>query len=825
MGLGLDSRKIRVLAGISTLALTGAWGLAANAQDAGAPSADRTARAASAAAPVATADDGSIQEVVVYARKRSETAIEAPLAVTAMGQQQVREQSIVSFQDLNRAAPNVVLRVSNSGGGSVDAIIRGQSYATSNIANDPPVGIYFDDVIAAQNKGAGAGIFDIQSIEVARGVQGTLKGRNNTGGAISIYTHRPDLGKYEGEVSATYGSRNYFQGEGILNVPLQDWGALRFAFQRISQDPQGHSTWTGQGFGGKDQWIGRVSALVQPNDNFSWLTTYERTQIDQDPVGRRSLRSGATYDALVSGTRSAVNTSGLRLTPDQIVPSNFYDGSANYLMANDYAKVDFLRSTLSYRFSDALNFKVVAGYRELRSYGGIDLDASPALNLESVNGGTSHQVTVEPQLSGELMGGRVNYVVGYYHFFDRGQLVADTFAYALNAANPTTPFRNHIFIREGATNESNAGYAHLEFKATDRLELAGGLRYTKDERRVRPLRELINAEPSASTFGLYSSGILQPVGCLFTMPINGVLRPAGGFVLLGGNAVGSGACPDIELSKNFGFWSYELSAKYKLTDNVNVYARHGLGQKSGGINVPIASTVTAPFDPEKVRDYEVGVKAARLLDGRLDGSLALYYSDYKGLQRYISTLLPGGGGIGSAIINAGSARIQGVEADFNFRVTHAFRINGFLGYTDAKYKEFITFDANGNPVDLSDQPFVSAPKWTSRLAAVYETPLAGGTLTLTAGWNHQSNSSLQAISYPGAESGKVDLVDARIAWLSPDESLEVAAYGTNLTDDHYFTAATVNRTGVSTLPSSATAAYGNQGEKRFFGVSVRKRWP
>src|SRR6185295_19276269 len=105
----------------------------------------------------------------------------------------------------------------------------------------------------------------------------------------------------------------------------------------------------------------------------------------------------------------------------------------------------------------------------------------------------------------------------------------DTFAYAVNAANPSSPFRNHIFIREGATNESNAGYGHLEWKATDRLELAGGLRYTKDERRVRPLRMLINSEPSASTFGLFRAGTLQPVGCLFTTPVNGVLRPAGGF--------------------------------------------------------------------------------------------------------------------------------------------------------------------------------------------------------------------------------------------------------------------------------------------------------
>src|SRR5206468_128355 len=168
--------------------------------------------------------------------------------------------------DLSRVAPNVILRASNQGGGTIEPVIRGQSLAVANIANDPPVGIYFDDVIAGQPKGAAAGIFDIQSIEIARGVQGTLKGRNNTGGAISIYTHRPELGKWAGEASATYGSRNYIQTQGVLNVPVGDWAALRFAAQKIVQDPQGHSTVTGQGFGSRDQWIGRVSALIQPND-------------------------------------------------------------------------------------------------------------------------------------------------------------------------------------------------------------------------------------------------------------------------------------------------------------------------------------------------------------------------------------------------------------------------------------------------------------------------------------------------------------------------------------------------------------------------------
>ena len=808
--------RLHMFAGISCLALMGSFGFGSAALAADA------AVAQPAAAPPAPVQ--STAEVVVYARKRSETALEAPVAVTALGEQQMKQQSLVNMLDLSRVAPNVILRQSNQGGGTIEPIIRGQSLAVGNIANDPPVGIYIDDVIAAQPKATAAGIFDVQSIEVSRGVQGTLRGRNNTGGALSIYTHKPDLGRFEAEVSGAYGSRNYKQAQAIVNVPINDWAALRFGYQNISQDPQGHSTWSGQGYNARNQYIARVGALIQPNDNLSWITTYDHTLINQDPAGRRSLPGGATYNALLNGTLTGVNSSGLKLTPDQIIPSNFYDGSTGYVMENDYAKVDFVRSTLNYRFSKALNFKLVGGYRQLVSTGGIDLDATPALNLESNNGGTGHQITIEPQISGELYDGKINYVAGYFYFHDRGQLVADTYAYAVNAANPTSPFRNHILIREGATNISNAGYLHVEYKPTSRLEFAAGYRYTADEREVRPLRELLNYVPTASTYALYTRGILAPVGCLFTTPLNGTLAPAGGFVTLGGNNVASGACPNIQLSKSYGFGSYEVSAKYKLADNVNVYFRHGLGQKSGGYNVPINSTVTAPFAPEKVKDYEIGIKGDRLLDGRLSGSVALYLSDYTGMQRYVSTLLPGGGGIASAIINAGSATIKGVEADFNFLLTDHLRLNGFAGLTDAKYNSFISYDASGNPVDLTNQPFVAAPKWTSRLGATYDHPLANGVLTISGGWNHQSNSSLQAISFPGAETGVIDLLDARIAWTNAARDWEVALYGTNLGDCHYFTAASVNRTGLSTLPSSATAAYGVQGEARFVGVSLTKRW-
>lgn len=368
-------------------------------------------------------------------------------------------------------------------------------------------------------------------------------------------------------------------------------------------------------------------------------------------------------------------------------------------------------------------------------------------------------------------------------------------------------------------------FGHLEYKLSDRLELAAGVRYTRDERVIRPNRANLNSDPRSANYALFQAGTIQSLGCAFTTAVNGVQRPAGGFVLVNGVAVASGACPDVTLSRKFDYVSYELSARYELTDNLVLYARHGLGQKSGGINIPVAS-IDAPvrFAPESVRDYEVGLKADHLLDGALDFNLSAYYSDYQDLQRNIGTLLPGTAITATATVNAGSARVQGLEADFRFRATDRLTFSGFAGYTDAKYREFTTLGSNGQPVDLSDQPFYATPKFTSRLGAVYAVPLGSGTLKVGAGWNHQSNTSFGVIFFPGAESGVVDLVDARVSWASDDEKWEVAAYATNLLNDKYLTSAAANRSGISTSAAAVLTAYGTQGEPRFIGASITRRF-
>lgn len=814
-------------AGVSCIPLLWlGFATAAHAQDAQAV--DSTAQPPAAGTATQAADapadnTGDDQNITVMARRRVESVINAPLAVTALGPQTLTQQSVVSFQDLNRVAPNVILRVTNSGGGTVDAIIRGQSIPLSNIAVDAPVGFYLDDVIMAQPKGVAVGLFDLQSVEVARGVQGTLRGRNNTGGAISIYTHRPELGALNGEATVGYGSRNYVRLQGIVNVPIGDTLAVRAGFQRITQDGYGESIVTGQEFGGQHQWIARVGMLFQPSPDFSLNLTYDHVDINQNPIGRRALPGSQVYNALIAGTGGSTNASSLLLTPAQIIPPNFWDGATNYVMENDQANIDFWRATLNYRVSDAVNLRVIGGYRDLIALGGIDLDGSPAKNNESFNGGSSHQFTIEPQIYGDLSSS-LSYIAGYYHFNDHGRLIANTRPWVFNAAQPTNPFRNLSLIREEASNTSEAVFGHIEFHPVPQLELAAGLRYTWDQRHVTPNRLQDNAEPTSSTFALYQAGTVQRYGCQFTTAVNGVQRPAGGFVIVNGAAVPSGVCPPVNFDADFSYLSYELSARYAINNNLSVYARHGLGQKSGVINIPIVS-IDFPVitRPERVNDYEVGLKGEDIF-GALNFSLALYYSDYRNLQRNIGTLLPGGTQPAAAVVNAGRARVQGIEFEANWRVTDRFRISGFMGYTDAKYIDFQAVGAGGVIVDLTNQPFLATPKFSSRLGATYDFPLANGRLRFGGGWNHQSNTSYQVIFFPGAESGVVDLLDARVSWTSQDNRWEVAAWATNLLNEEYLTAAQANRSGVASSASAVATAYGTQGDPRFFGISLTARF-
>jgi iron complex outermembrane receptor protein len=246
----------------------------------------------------------------------------------------------------------------------------------------------------------------------------------------------------------------------------------------------------------------------------------------------------------------------------------------------------------------------------------------------------------------------------------------------------------------------------------------------------------------------------------------------------------------VERSATFNYWSYEASMRYEISDHLAVYARTGRGQKSGGFNSPYRSISQPPFLPEQVTDYEVGFKSRNLLNDTLNLNVALYTSSYQNMQRYTSSLTVGGS-IASLVFNVGSARIRGVEADFTFSPVKALTFSGFMGYTDAKYRQFNVSDAAGTVYDLSGQTFYQTPKVTARLGFVYDVPVSHGSLKIGGGWNYQSSSSLYLFTYSQFTQKAYSLFDAPITY-SPSDNFDIAVWGTNLADTQYAQGATVS---------------------------------
>lgn len=771
---------------LSTLSVV-ALAAPAAAQDAPAPNAATPAAPApSAAAPVAPAADAqtpeaaapqSMEDIIVFGRHRAETVYASPLAVTALNADTLKQQSVSQITDLSRVAPNVLVRESSSGAGAVEVLIRGQVTAIANPAVDSPVGIYYDDVYIAQTKGAIGGAFDLSSVEVARGVQGTLSGRNNTGGAIRFYTNKPELGVFSGEGSFSLGTHDLHRESLILNVPVGDKLAVRIGVSDSYRGPLGRSLITGIGTQEVNQQLLRASALWQPSSALSLNVVYEKAHIRSLPVNFHTVR-GNIANAVIACTQGALNPSGACYPASVVIPSDIHDNSANGPIKRDRIDTDFIRGTANWKLAPGLDAKVVVGYRELTALAAFDVDTTPSVSTYVTNfGALSKQLTVEPQLTAELFDNKLTLVGGYYYFRDDAQQLST--AQAGFVSGGVAAYRI-LPLDDKLTNISNAGYLHGELKLARGWTVAGGVRYTDDKRTIQPRSEFDNSDPRSVNYPLFQAGLIAARTCNVTQLVGGVsvnLNP-------------TGPCPIVRRSASFNYWSYEASTRFEITDNVAVYARTGRGQKSGGFNSPYRSISQAPFLPEQVTDYEVGIKTRGLFDNMLNLNIAVYTSDYQNMQRYTSSLTVGGS-IASLVFNVGSARIRGVEADFTFKPAQALTFSGYFGYTDAKYKKFNVTDAAGVVYDLSGQTFYQTPKVTARLGAVYEVHLSHGSLKIGGGWNFQSSSSLYLFTYSQFTQKAYSLFDARITY-SPSAQFDVSLWGTNLADKKYAQGATVS---------------------------------
>ena len=774
--------RTRALAPIPTVAILLAAGAAA-------------AGAADLPAGTAAAGDPALQEIVVHARRREEKQSDTPLALSVISGQALAAQSAVTIEDGLREIPNTLAFRSARSASALEVTMRGQTAIPSAIVYDPAVGLYIDGVYVAGGQGALGSLLDIDSVEVVRGAQGTLFGRNNTGGSISLYSHKPEFNDYSVEASVSGGNERLFYGRTILNLPLSDTLAVRFAYQNNQHDGWGSDIATGQkNFMNEHRNELRFGVLWQPAEGTSVYFTFERFSANE---------TGALLHPL-PGTLAGI-------LPPSTIPGNFYQTDSGSLDHYDIATTDAYHLTAEQRFSDQLAAKLILGYRSLSATNNYDTDAEAVSLADVTLSNTSLQRSAELQLSGVTADHALDWVGGLYWFQDAGSVPSVLAPQpAIAALNPQDIFANVPSVETNtARNSSLAAFVHGEYHLPQDWNLALGLRRTEDKRSISD-----NSYEDLSAFGLGTN-----VCTIDAVP--GDQAPIG--------FPPGGPCPTIAREVEFQYWSWEASLNHRFSDEVDTYLRTGRAQRSGGWNLPVGTAADAPFRPETLTDIELGVKVD--LPGHIGRINAdVFTGHYNEMQRLLAQFV--GNTPVTQVINAGRARVSGFELDGEVHLAAPWTVLATFGYTDAKYLQFTAAGPGGSTVDLSANQFYMTPKVTASLASSYDIALPNGHLRLRGDYSWRDGVQFNVIN-DANNRGSLGLLGARAAYTSGDDHWEVALFGTNLLDKQYaYIGGTIlgpippGTPGVSTnnYGVGAIASWQAAADRRLYGIALTYRF-
>jgi iron complex outermembrane receptor protein len=762
-----------------------------------------------AAAADSAADSSRLQEVIVYARRRAEPVEQTPLAVSVRTGEELREASAVLLDDIGRDVPNVHMYASPQSVSALDVSMRGQTVNRSAIVFDPAVGLYVDGVYVANGQGAMMTLLDMDSVEVLRGAQGTLFGRDNTGGSILLLTHRPDLGGPAAEVASSVGNYGEVMTRAIANVPLSEAFGLRFAFQSDDHAGYGSSDSSGQGnLGNQHRYQARLGALWRPDAATDVYFTYERFLASEGGAILHPLAGPAPGTLVAQFGQALAPFAAIPGIPTVSFPTDPYQTDGNF-PASDRATTDSLQLTATHSLASGPVLKLILGYRHLDATTAFDVDASTLPLADSTVINTSNQKSAELQLNDKALGGRLDWVGGLYWFRDDGSAPAvqspaspqflaalGQVAAATGGALDLTPYFSPLPVYEqnSVMNRSIAAYLHGEYQLLPEWFVAAGLRRTEDRRDL------------AESDYVIIPGPVPTQNCTIT-------------------GAPPGPCPPIADSVSYSFWSWELSTRYRLTPEVNAYARIGRSQRSGGWNAPVSSLQDQPFRPEQLTDFEVGLKAD-LLGGALLLNGDVFYGKYDDMQRLLAELV--NGTPATLVTNAGRAHISGAELESRWRVVRQLSLQASVGYTDARYQSFLYQPVPGAPLaDLSGNDFNQTPRYQASLAAICEIPTAAGNVTVRADYAWQDKIQFNVINDFNYQPSYGTL-NGRVALASPSRSWELAVFGDNLTDQHYaYTGGTVEAfaPGPGGLPvPTPTIAWNIPGAPRTFGIEGTYRW-
>jgi iron complex outermembrane receptor protein len=710
-----------------------------------------------------------LEEVIVTSQKRAESVQDVPIAITAISSVQLEQKGITNFMDVARSSPSISIQSGYDSNSSPVVFMRGQGNINPGQINaEGAVGIYLDGFYNARAMGATLDMGDVERVEVLRGPQGTLYGRNTTGGAVNVISKLP-TGEFGFKQSVDFGNRDLYRVVSALNLP--EWNNLSAKVTGLASGVDGFVENLGGGndFDAQKQAAGKLQLHWEAADNFTadYFLTYAK---NKETHGYRQA-------PILNGTPIVVDVAGTTYSyfaEPRPVTTAYRHFDVPWIETRDVSQ----GLTLSWDLNDSVTVKSLTGYHTLRQSnepGDEQYADAIGLTLGQQVALESDQFSQELQFVGELLGGRVNYVAGAYYFRETGSRDADGLVPAYNSGALST-----IDV-EGT---STAAFTQVTWRPDyfdDRLELTLGARYTEDMREAG----VTSTPHSLSPLTVYPTDTTPTV------------------------------------RRNYSRFDPAVTANYHWSDDFSTYAKYTTGYRAGGIYTSTGASygaIAEPFNPEELTSYEIGMKSD-WLDHRVRLNLAAYYGDFKDMQMVIE-LDPNRGPDGpTKIANAGKASIQGVELELLVNPFQDLTLGASYSFLDSEVKRVDVLACssvdNGqaptpggcpNGYNLSSPYHVGSnrareftmpftPEHSFDVNATYTLARIGdGSVSAFVDYRYQSDTFVVPNAGPASTNRDIvrmkarGLLDGRVTYavdLSAGQRLSVGLWGKNLTNEEY----------------------------------------
>lgn len=820
-------KKPALALAVSSLAFSANHAWAQDVQDDGATT------PSPAEEPQRLAPRTQIDTIATFAQKTEGDVQTTPVAQTVISGEALRRQFAQDFRDVTGAAPNVLLEPVGAFQNASAFFIRGAGSADIESAADPGIAVIIDGVYQARTSTALSDFLDVEAVEVLRGPQGTLFGRNAIGGAVLLRHNAPDVDEFGLSGSILAGQYGRLDVKGIINVPIVEGkAAFRLAVKSTNFDGFYTNAFNGEDYGTQDR-ITILPSVRFENENLDVTIRGEYARI-RDGSNPNVPHNACRVDPATQGPPSGPIGPDGQPTPlpgelffgdnDAVVDSiNLFLGPerAAQFCAQPVGKGDFtidhddfngegadfdiwgITGEVNYDMPDVGTITYIGNYRDVDEDVWNDFDTTP-LNLFETRRIQRHWQTSHELRFASDFSDFVQFVVGAYYFEQHYVLEQNLFGTLGGATNPFGPVDSLAFGRSEQSHNQWALFGQAYWTITDDLTLITGIRYTEEEK---------NFLHCGVGFGDVATRECFPnVPGIDDRTFDSRTDIGEPPMFAPGTNQWSNVSPKIGL-------------EYQFTDDIFTFASWTRGFRSGGFNGRGNTPSTAgPFDEEKANSYEIGIKMD-LLDDRLRLNIAAFWTTFSNLQRTIIRPAAGSGGQETVTENAAKARSRGIEAELTAVVAEGFTVNGSIGYLDAQTLEWcadlngplaptppgkevcgdVTVIPNGGgeliPFDNAGLEILRAPKWTTRLNLVYEMPIGNsGFLTFSGEWLYRSSMNLVSAGFPpgttdgvlnydgtlvGARRPSAHIFNANVTWEDIESRYRVSFFMKNITNEIY----------------------------------------